>query len=183
MLLLEQEIIKKLGKFTGRRFSAMKTRIHGDYHLGQVLYTGQDFIIIDFEGEPARSMRERRIKDSPLRDVAGMINSFQYAAYAVLVQHAHIRTEDIPFLEPWAEAWYRYVAGTFLHAYLQNVKGAQFIPTLEADVQTILDIYILDKAIHDLGYEINNRPDWLLIPLRAILRLMKNAEPAEETVK
>jgi len=183
LLLLEQEIIKKLGKFTGRRFSAMKTRIHGDYHLGQVLYTGQDFIIIDFEGEPARSMRERRIKDSPLRDVAGMINSFQYAAYAVLVQHAHIRTEDIPFLEPWAEAWYRYVAGTFLHAYLQNVKGAQFIPTLEADVQTILDIYILDKAIHDLGYEINNRPDWLLIPLRAIQRLMKNADQAEEMTK
>jgi maltose alpha-D-glucosyltransferase/alpha-amylase len=183
LLALDQEILKQLGRFTGRRFSAMKTRIHGDYHLGQVLYTGKDFVIIDFEGEPARSMRERRIKDSPLRDVAGMINSFQYAAYAVLVQHATIRTEDIPFLEPWAEAWYRYMAGTFLHAYLENVKGATFIPAVQADVQTLLDIYILDKAIHDLGYEINNRPDWLLIPLRAIQRLLMKNGPGEGEIK
>ena len=174
----EQEIIKHLGKFISRRFPAVKTRIHGDYHLGQVLYTGKDFVIIDFEGEPARSMRERRIKDSPLRDVAGMIYSFQYAAYAVLVQHAHIRTEDIGFLEPWVEAWYRHVAGTFLNAYLANAKGAQFIPTAKADVQVILDAYILDKAIHDLGYEINNRPGWLLIPLRGIQRLLKETGAA-----
>jgi maltose alpha-D-glucosyltransferase / alpha-amylase len=179
----EQEIMAILQKFTQGKFSAWKTRIHGDYHLGQVLYTGQDFIIIDFEGEPIKSLSERRLKQSPLRDVAGMMRSFFYAAYAVLMQRSQVRAEDIPFLIPWAEAWYRYNAGIFLAAYEKSVAGSGLIPTDPAESGTMLQTYMLDKAIYELGYELNNRPDWVSIPLKGILGLLtteggRKTEPA-----
>jgi maltose alpha-D-glucosyltransferase / alpha-amylase len=169
----EQEIMAVLQKFTLGKFSAWKTRIHGDYHLGQVLYTGNDFVIIDFEGEPIKSLSERRLKQSPLRDVAGMMRSFFYAAYAVLMQRSQVRAEDLPFLVPWAEAWYRYNAGIFLAAYEKSVAGSGLIPKEAAEEETMLQTYMLDKAIYELGYELNNRPDWVSIPLRGILGLLK----------
>jgi maltose alpha-D-glucosyltransferase / alpha-amylase len=168
----EQEIMAALQKFTGAKFSAWKTRIHGDYHLGQVLYTGNDFIIIDFEGEPIKSLSERRLKQSPLRDVAGMMRSFFYAAYAVLMQRSQVRAEDIPFLVPWAEAWYRYNAGIFLAAYEKCVAGSGLIPKEAPEAEVMLQTYLLDKAIYELGYELNNRPDWVSIPLKGILGLL-----------
>jgi maltose alpha-D-glucosyltransferase/alpha-amylase len=169
----EQEIMAVLQKFTVGKFSAWKTRIHGDYHLGQVLYTGKDFIIIDFEGEPVKSLTERRLKQSPLRDVAGMMRSFCYAAYAVLMQRSQVRAEDIPFLTPWAEAWYRYNAGIFLASYEKSVAGSGLVPTDAGEVETMLQTFLLDKAIYELGYELNNRPDWVYIPLKGILGLLK----------
>ncbi|HEY5513443.1 MAG TPA: putative maltokinase, partial [Geomonas sp.] len=169
----EQEILAVLQKFTVGKFSAWKTRIHGDYHLGQVLYTGNDFIIIDFEGEPVKSLSERRIKQSPLRDVAGMMRSFSYAAYAVLMQRSQMRAEDIPFLEPWAETWSRYNAGVFLASYQKIVAGSGLLPKEPEDVETMLQTFLLDKAIYELGYELNNRPGWVSIPLRGILGLLK----------
>jgi maltose alpha-D-glucosyltransferase / alpha-amylase len=168
----EQEIMAVLQKFTQAKFSAWKTRIHGDYHLGQVLYTGQDFVIIDFEGEPVKSLSERRLKQSPLRDVAGMMRSFFYAPYAVLMQSSQVRAEDIPFLVPWAEAWYRYNAGVFLAAYEKSVAGSGLIPVEPAEAEVMLQTYLLDKAVYELGYELNNRPDWVSIPLRGILGLL-----------
>src|SRR5438876_6235753 len=102
----EQEILAREKRLLDRRTNASKIRIHGDYHLGQVLYTGKDFIILDFEGEPARALGERKLKRSALRDVSGMMRSFQYAAYSALWQPA-MRTEDMPFLERWADLWYR----------------------------------------------------------------------------
>ncbi len=105
----------------------MKIRIHGDYHLGQALYTGKDFVILDFEGEPARALSERKLKRSALRDVAGMMRSFQYAAYSALWQPA-MRVEDVPFLERWADTWYRQMSSVFLHSYLSTTTGASFIP-------------------------------------------------------
>jgi maltose alpha-D-glucosyltransferase / alpha-amylase len=168
----DQEIMTILQKFTTGKFSAWKTRIHGDYHLGQVLYTGNDFIIIDFEGEPIKSLSERRLKQSPLRDVAGMMRSFFYAAYAALMQRSQIRAEDIPFLTPWAEGWYRYNAGIFLASYEKSVSGSGLIPKEPAEAETMLQTYLLDKAIYELGYELNNRPDWVSIPLKGILGLL-----------
>jgi len=168
----ETEILAILKRFMIRKFSATKTRIHGDYHLGQLLYTGNDFLIIDFEGEPVEPLSERRIKRSPLRDVAGMLRSFYYAAYAVLMERSRVRAEDIPYLVPWVQAWYRYNAGIFLASYQKAVADAHFMPTDQEEVDIMLHTFMLDKAIYELGYELNNRPEWVSIPLRGIMELL-----------
>jgi maltose alpha-D-glucosyltransferase/alpha-amylase len=171
----EGTIMAILHRFTLNKFSAWKTRIHGDYHLGQVLYTGNDFILIDFEGEPIKSLGERRLKQSPLRDVAGMIRSFHYAAYALFMQRSQVRQEDIPFLQPWAEAWYCQNSGAFLASYQSSVAGSGLLPQLPEEAHLMLQTYLLDKAIYELGYELNNRPDWVFIPLTGVLALLKSA--------
>jgi maltose alpha-D-glucosyltransferase/alpha-amylase len=170
----ENKIIDQFGAMLQRKFSAMKIRIHGDYHLGQVLFTGKDFIIIDFEGEPARPLSERKLKKSPLRDIAGMIRSFHYGAFFALLKEASIRSEDIPVLERWTILWYRNVSGIFLTSYLNTVRGAPFIPAEREELKIILKAFLLDKAIYELGYELNNRPEWTVIPLRGIRGLMRS---------
>jgi maltose alpha-D-glucosyltransferase / alpha-amylase len=168
----EKGILDRFKILFKRKISVIKIRIHGDYHLGQVLYTGNDFIIIDFEGEPARTLSERRLKRSPLRDVASMIRSFHYVAHTALLKQGSIRTEDIPALEPWVELWYKYIAGTFLKSYLDTAKDAPFIPKEREALDILLRAYILEKAIYELGYELNNRPEWTLIPLKGIKSLL-----------
>jgi maltose alpha-D-glucosyltransferase/alpha-amylase len=169
----EQKIINSLQKFTSRKFSAMRIRIHGDYHLAQVLYTGKDFIIIDFEGEPARELTERRLKHSPFKDVAGMVRSFHYAVNTALFKEASVRLKDTPLLQPWANLWYRYVSGIFLKSYLDTVENAPFIPSDREALKIMLNAYLLEKAVYELGYELNNRPEWVAIPLRGIKDLME----------
>jgi len=146
-------------------------RIHGDYHLGQVLFTGNDFIIIDFEGEPARSISERRLKKSPLADVAGMLRSFHYAAYSATFKQI-FRPEDMRILQPWADFWYSYVGSVFLNAYLRTADGAPFLPQDGDEFEFLLKDFILEKAVYEIGYEINNRPNWLIIPLKGINQLL-----------
>jgi maltose alpha-D-glucosyltransferase/alpha-amylase len=102
-----------------------------------------------------------------------MMRSFYYAAYSVLLQRSRMRDEDIPFLAPWAEAWYRYNSGVFLAAYLEGVAGSGLIPKEPTEADAMLQVYLLDKAIYELGYELNNRPDWVSIPLRGVLGLLK----------
>ncbi len=172
ILTFEKEIMGRFSALFKRKLSAMKIRIHGDYHLGQVLYTGNDFVIIDFEGEPARTLSERRLKRSPLRDVAGMIRSFHYAAHTALLKHASVRPEDIPVLEPWLNLWYRYIGGTFLRSYLSTAGNASFIPKSREELDVMLRAYLLEKAVYELGYELNNRPEWVIIPLRGVKHLM-----------
>lgn len=172
VLLSEQKIVSRLHDFIGRKFSAMRIRIHGDYHLGQVLYTGKDFIIIDFEGEPERELSERRLKHSPFKDVAGMVRSFHYAVYAALFREASARPKDAPLLRPWANLWYDYASGIFLKSYLDSVKNLPFIPGGREEVEVMLKAYLLEKAIYELGYELNSRPDWVIIPLRGIRDLV-----------
>src|SRR5207248_7394453 len=123
----EKEILAREKRLLDRKTNAAKIRIHGDYHLGQVLSTGKDFAILDFEGEPARPMSERKLKRSPLRDVAGMMRSFQYAAYSALWQPA-MRPEDVPFLERWANLRYREMSSVLLQSYLQTTADALFMP-------------------------------------------------------
>ncbi|MEJ7644189.1 MAG: maltose alpha-D-glucosyltransferase [Chryseolinea sp.] len=164
------------------KIDVVKIRIHGDFHLGQVLFTGKDFIITDFEGEPARSYSERRLRRSPLRDVAGMIRSFHYAAYASLFLDNQIRKEDYKKLMPIVEEWYRYVSNIFLQAYLEGVKGTAFIPQTSEELDTLMTTFLLEKAIYELSYEMNNRPDWVIIPLNGIKAIMKRARPEEVTV-
>ncbi|BDV43787.1 alpha-amylase [Geotalea uraniireducens] len=164
----EREILARLAQLVGKRISAMKCRIHGDFHLGQVLFTGKDFVIIDFEGEPARTASERRLKRTPLRDVAGMIRSFHYAAMTALAHHVASHPNDAPFLEPWAEAWYVYISCRFLGSYLDRLAAAPLVPADRRDLEILLRCFLLDKAVYELGYELNNRPAWVALPLRGI---------------
>ena len=172
MLAAEQEILAREKRLLDRRTNAAKIRIHGDYHLGQLVYTGKDFVILDFEGEPARPLSDRKMKRSALRDVAGMMRSFQYAAYAALWQQA-LRKEDVPFLERWADLWYRQTSSIFLHSYLKATAGATFVPKNTEDLQVMLEGYLLDKAVYEIGYELNNRPSWVLIPIRGIKHILQ----------
>ena len=161
---------------------SMRTRVHGDYHLGQVLNTGTDFVIIDFEGEPSRSLDDRRIKCSPLRDVAGMLRSFHYAAYSVVFVRASGRLgpgEDARHLDPWAQYWQTYVSAAFLKSYLSVAEQASFLPVDLTELEALLDAYLLEKAIYELGYELNSRPGWTRIPLQGILQTLESKRSAQ----
>jgi maltose alpha-D-glucosyltransferase / alpha-amylase len=147
-------------------------RIHGDYHLGQVLRSRGDYVILDFEGEPARSLAQRRAKQSPLRDVAGMLRSFSYAANAAHNAFAQRRPDDAKYLERWATLWQNSVSTEFLRAYHAAVraKDPALIPQ-PAQAQLLLNAYLLEKSLYELLYELNNRPTWVRIPLAGILSL------------
>jgi maltose alpha-D-glucosyltransferase/alpha-amylase len=175
LLAREEEIQQRIRRILDGRISGLRIRTHGDYHLGQVLHTGNDFVIIDFEGEPARPLSERRIKRSALRDVAGMLRSFHYAPYAVLFgqsQHSVIRTEDMAAVESGAKFWYRWVSAAFLRAYLAESGNAAHLPQTADEIQVLLDAHLLEKAFYEIAYEMNNRPDWLRIPVRGVLELL-----------
>jgi maltose alpha-D-glucosyltransferase/alpha-amylase len=172
----ERELRQRFRAIRDRRLTAMRTRVHGDYHLGQVLYTGKDFIIIDFEGEPARPISVRRLKQSPLRDVAGMLRSFHYAVYTTLLeQTADIRPEDLVAFEPWTRLWYLWVSAAFLKAYFAVASQGAFLPKTREELQVLLDAYLLEKALYELSYELNSRPDWVKVPLQGILYLLEAA--------
>jgi maltose alpha-D-glucosyltransferase/alpha-amylase len=176
VLEMESQLFGRFQSVMQARFSAMRTRCHGDYHLGQVLYTGNDFMIIDFEGEPAKSLAERRRKRSPLLDVAGMLRSFHYAAYTALfneIDNGTIRPDAQPEMERWADFWYVWVSATFLKAYLDTSGDAVFMPKSRDETRVLLNAYQLDKAVYELGYEMNNRPTWVRIPLWGILQMME----------
>lgn len=171
----EQELMDRFARLMQNPVTAMRTRTHGDYHLGQVLFTGKDFMIIDFEGEPARPLGERRLKRSPLRDVAGMLDSFHYAAFAALREGqsaGFIRPEDVEPLRPWADYWVRWVRASFLSAYLRTAGDAPFLPRDPSEIETLLESHLLEKAVYDVTYELNNRPDWAGIPVGGILQFL-----------
>jgi maltose alpha-D-glucosyltransferase/alpha-amylase len=172
---LEKEIIERYQPIRKQKISAARIRCHGDYHLGQALFTGKDFVIIDFEGEPARPLSERRLKRSPLLDVAGMIRSFHYAAHSALIKQAPLTPrpeDDLPLLQHWAQYWHVWVSVAFLTSYLDVVEPVGLLPKDPEHMRILLDAYILEKAIYEIGYEINNRPDWVKVPLQGILQLM-----------
>jgi maltose alpha-D-glucosyltransferase / alpha-amylase len=148
-----------------------KIRCHGDYHLGQVLWTDGDFMIIDFEGEPTRSIEERCAKQSPLKDVAGMLRSFDYAAYAGLFAFTENRPDDFTRLAPWAEKWKSWVSAFFLLTYKVIAKYAALAPDKPEAFSALLDAFVLNKALYELVYELNNRPDWVRIPRQGIRAL------------
>ena len=180
---LESRILARFRMLCELPIRAMRIRCHGDLHLGQVLFTGKDFMIIDFEGEPARPLGERRIKRSPLIDVAGMIRSFDYVTHAALIKQLELGTlqeQDLPALEPWTGYWYRWVSAVYLRSYLQVVGASGLLPGDGHALAVLLETLILGKAVYELGYEINNRPAWLKIPLQGILHLMT---PEEENAK
>jgi maltose alpha-D-glucosyltransferase/alpha-amylase len=169
----QTEVRRRFQALRDCRMTAKRIRCHGDYHLGQVLYTGKDFIIIDFEGEPARPLSVRRLKRSPLWDVAGMLRSFHYAAYAALLdQTAGVRPEDLPRLEPWAQSWTAWVSVAFLQTYLAVTAQAGLQPQGPDELRILLHAYVLEKALYELDYELNHRPDWVRIPLQGIMSIL-----------
>jgi maltose alpha-D-glucosyltransferase / alpha-amylase len=152
---------------------AARIRIHGDFHLGQVLWSEGDFYLVDFEGEPARPLDQRRQKESPLKDVAGMVRSFSYAAYAQLFANTAGRWTDFDRLEPWARVWQLWSGAAFLKGYLAAAGSTPFLPADIEQRRALLDLFLLDKAFYELNYELNNRPDWVRIPLRGLSELVK----------
>jgi maltose alpha-D-glucosyltransferase / alpha-amylase len=166
-----KNINARLRRIHHEKLNAMRIRCHGDLHLGQLLHTGGDFVIIDFEGEPARTLAERRFKRSPLRDVAGMLRSFHYAAMAELGEGQR-RPEDAALLLPWAEAWVAWASTVFVEAWLAVTRGADLIPDDAQGRAVLLDFYLLEKCIYEVGYELGNRPSWLPIPIGGLRSLL-----------
>lgn len=177
---LEDKVLECFSEVYQTKINGIKTRIHGDYHLGQVLFTGNDFIIIDFEGEPGFSFSERRLKKSPLKDVAGMMRSFHYAAFGKILLNENYREKDIEFLEQWAEQWQHYISRFYLDAYLERID---FKAEANLETEILIRTYLLEKAIYELGYELNGRPDWVNIPLRGIYYLMNRYFQVKEERK
>lgn len=165
-------IMKIYSEILNARFQARKIRIHGDYHLGQVLFTGKDFLIIDFEGEPARTLGERRIKRSCLRDVAGMLRSFHYGAYGAILLGRNYEAGNARNLQDWGEFWYSYMGKIFLDSYLKNVKNASLLSGDSKQVETLLRIFLTEKCLYEINYELNNRPGWIFIPLKGIKSIL-----------
>ena len=173
LLSRRRTILGKFSALTGIGAGALRTRVHGDYHLGQVLRAKGDFVLLDFEGEPARPLAERRAKQSPMKDVAGMLRSFSYAAYAALARSTQRRPQDYDQLEPWARLWEAAVSAEFLDSYRNVAAGGTIVPAEETSFTQLLDVYLLDKALYELVYELNNRPAWVRIPLSGILQLSR----------
>lgn len=168
----QQELARLSGlKLTGTE--VQQIRCHGDYHLGQVLWTGSDWMIIDFEGEPDRPLLERREKRCALKDVAGMIRSFHYASSAASVGLIDAPADSISNVQRWQNYWYQSCRDTFLHGYFEDIPSARFMPRDENLRQQLLDLFLLEKVLYELRYEIQNRPDWLSIPLSGLASVLK----------
>jgi len=159
---------QNLGQLRSR---PVRIRCHGDYHLGQVLWTGNDFVLLDFEGEPLKALEERRQKHSALKDVAGMLRSFSYAAQTKRGKSVLQAAEDKEISEQWLSLWERWVTTAFVQSYLAEAGREPFVPGNFKDILLLLQAFVLDKAFYELAYELNNRPEWVYIPLKGILLL------------
>ncbi|CAN5723126.1 maltose alpha-D-glucosyltransferase [soil metagenome] len=162
-------ILEIYSRMLRTKITASKTRIHGDYHLGQVLNTGNDFVILDFEGEPRKTLGERLLKRSPLVDVAGMLRSIDYAVRASLAKQ---KAEDLERLRPWTRQWRTFSSRAFLDGYRTTAADASFLPKTDDEFQLLLKAYLLDKAVYEVGYELNYRPEFVSIPMAAADRIL-----------
>ena len=170
----QASIDERLRRILDSKIAVARIRCHGDYHLGQVLFSGDDFIIIDFEGEPGRPVSDRRYKRSPLRDVASMLRSFAYAAETAL-RSERVRPEDRVRLAPWAEAFRAWVCVSFVRTYLEACAGEAYCPASRATARLLFEFYELEKVVYEVNYELNNRPDWLAVPLAGLKRIAQVA--------
>ena len=173
------QLIERLGACVGMQTSGGRSRIHGDYHLGQVLATADDFMIIDFEGEPRRTLKERQAKSSPLRDVAGMLRSFHYAAWTAIDRYQRLTgTNNV---RERAEAWRQQVSEDFMSAYQEHIAGTPSYPQDPAFARALTEMFLLQKAIYEVGYELANRPDWVEIPLSGMRDLLHDDQSGGPT--
>ncbi|WP_242092462.1 trehalose synthase [Aestuariivivens sediminicola] len=170
----KNSIRKRFVDFDWTKLKGERIRIHGDYHLGQVLVKDNDFYILDFEGEPESTIRDRKVKQSPLKDVAGIFRSFHYAIYATIFNNA----ENYPFSQDLlfkaGEVLYRYITGLFLGAYVTETQNANLNIGYNQERIFILKYCLLEKAVYELGYELNSRPQWAVIPLKGISNIINH---------
>jgi maltose alpha-D-glucosyltransferase / alpha-amylase len=172
LLGLENELMARIEALASRGVQASKSRYHGDYHLGQVLLSAHDFVIVDFEGEPSRPMAERRAKHSPLRDVAGMLRSFGYAAAVALNRATADRPQDRARVAPLLALWRRETEAVFLAAYREAAKGSATLPAPREDEARLIELFVIEKALYEVRYELDMRPDWLKVPVSGLLDLL-----------
>jgi maltose alpha-D-glucosyltransferase/alpha-amylase len=177
---LELSIIQELRVLYQRPISAQSLRIHGDFHLAQALWTGADFVFIDFEGDPNIPISERRIKRSPLRDVASMVGSFRYAAWAGLEQHIQrcgVSAEDMAAFESWLRYWNLWAGSAYLKGYFHALGRTKFLPTDEESLHLMLRAYLVNHTVAELGRELRKAPPRLKIPLNGLLVLLGESLP------
>jgi maltose alpha-D-glucosyltransferase/alpha-amylase len=169
----EEQLLRRGRVVVEHKLSGLRIRCHGDYHLGEVLYTGRDFVIVDLDGQAGRPLSDRLRKRSPLRDVATMLRSFDYAARLAL-QKVGVRLQDIPILEPWSRFWVRWVSATFLKTYLEATVGRQFLPEGRHEIGILLDFFLLKRAVVELRSELQrNHLDRALVPLLGLAELLE----------
>ncbi len=172
LIAARRALINRLSALGRNVPKASRIRHHGDYHLGQVLVAENDFVIVDFEGEPTRPLEERRAKHSPLRDVAGMLRSFDYAAQVVLKRLTAENSQGVGLLGPLVEAWERLAKQAFLTGYREAAEGCPSYPSTSEQTDALIELFTMEKGLYELRYELDNRPDWIDIPLRGLLKLV-----------
>jgi maltose alpha-D-glucosyltransferase/alpha-amylase len=171
----EVEIQRCFAYVKGSAMEARRIRIHGDYHLGQVLFSGEDFYVIDFEGEPARNLEERRRKRSPFKDVAGMLRSFDYAAEFCLKKPS-VSEPHKENLRKALKFWAYWAGVSFLQAYFERLEGGGLLSSKVEEIEALLEIFVLEKALYEVGYELRSRPDWVGLPLHGILQILQRGK-------
>jgi maltose alpha-D-glucosyltransferase / alpha-amylase len=177
----KDQILRALRTVTEIPINAMRIRCHGHYHLTQVLYTGKDFSVVDFEGDPGRPLSERRIKRSAFHDVATFIRSLHYVSHAALlhqIELGKLQTAGVGEMHAWCHVWYNSMSGLFLRSYLETVQKSGLLPKTVQERTILLRVNLLDKAIYELGLELEYRPEWLQIPIEGILSLTRAQKPS-----
>jgi len=167
-------IRKRLVNFDWTKLKGERIRIHGDYHLGQILVEDDDFCILDFEGEPESTIRDRKVKQPPLKDVAGLFRSFHYAIYSTIFNHQEEYSKDKEELFEFGELLYKYFISVFLETYRAVTQEANLSIGYTNERVYLLKYCLLEKAIYELGYELNSRPKWTIIPLKGIANIMNS---------
>jgi maltose alpha-D-glucosyltransferase/alpha-amylase len=185
VLALEGEVMRRFRLLVDRRVQSTRIRCHGNLHLAQVLFTGKDFALVDFEGQATASLPERRTKRSVVKDLASMLRSFHYASLSTyhglgrssVTPQAIVREEDRPRILPWMEFWYRWVTGGFLKGYFDTAGSASFAPQSSEERQILFDAYMLERALRELAFELQHRPLWAVVPLAGILNILEPSQP------
>ena len=167
-------IRKRFVDFDWTKLKGERIRVHGDYHLGQVLVKDDDFYILDFEGEPESTIRDRKVKQPPLKDIAGLFRSFHYAIYATIFNNIDLYKYDQEHLFEAGEIIYQYLKSVFMETYVTKVQAANLNIGYNQERIFLLKYSMLEKAVYELGYELNSRPQWAVIPLKGISNIINS---------
>jgi maltose alpha-D-glucosyltransferase/alpha-amylase len=174
------EILDRLKKIYSKKLDIVKIRVHGNYDLNKVLLTGKDLVIQDFGGDPYRSYGERRIRRSALWDIASMIASIYYVSYEGFFTNNQVSKEDVHALLPYADQWAFYMSSFFLKKYFENIGDGPLVPKDKEDLQMVLETFLVERGLNHLNYELNKRPDWVVVPLRLLKSILGHSSASSE---